>query len=450
VVASTGARAPGRDDLLGSALIFAAAFAFQAAVSIAAAASGGLPLHALAAYYDGHLYLEIAKSFPLPYSPAGPDYLGHAPGYPALIALIHALSPDAWVDWGMAALLGAWIPAAASALAFRALCRAHGVAPLWPVLLFAAANPFRVLLGSTAHAEPCAELLAILCFVAFARGRLGWSALWLALASLCRFPAILLGIPLAFGVWFLRRERSARTLALLGAPLLAPALLHLYLWLRIPGFRSIFASHAIFWRAPFEDPFSSITALARMGGSWRDAFPLWAVWLSLLVYALAIAVGLRRSERDRSHLAVWAAVIVVFHAALSGVMGALAIPRMMILAWPPSVLILWRPVGPRLPRAAAALLCAALAVGSFVQSRDIVAWVTHNQKQTFLPDVIARMDDDRPHWIDFEAWRAERKRELRETRPGRPGAPSRPGPDPGPSPSAGGDAPARRRSGPAA
>jgi len=417
VVASTGARAPGRDELARAALIFAAAFALQAAVSIAAAASSGMPLHAIAAYYDGHLYLEVAKSFPLPYSPAGPDYLGQAPGYPALIALIHALTPDAWVDWGMAALLAAWIAAALSAVAFRALCRAHGVAPLWPTLLFVTANPFRLLLGSTAHAEPCAELFAILCFVAFARGRLGWSVLWLSLASLCRFPAILLGVPLAFGVWFLRRERGPRTLALLGLPLLAPALLHLYLWLRIPGFRSIFASHAIFWRAPFEDPFSAIATLARMGTSWRDAFPLWAIWLSLLVYALAIVAGLRRSERSRAHLAVWAAVIVAFHAALSGVMGALAIPRMMILAWPPSVLILWRLVGPRLPGGVAAALCAALALGSFVQSRDIVAWVTRTQAQTFLPDVIARMDDDRPHWIDFEAWRAERKRALRETHP---------------------------------
>lgn len=423
MAAANGARALAREDLQRCAWLFGVTFALQVALSVAVAASSGMPLPALAAYNDGHLYLEIAKSFPLPYAAEGPHYLGHAPGYPALIAAVHALTPDAWVDWGTAALLASWLPAALSAIAFYALCLATGVPPLWPTLFFVAANPFHVLLGASAHAEPAAGLFAILCFVAFARDRLGWSVAWLSVAALCRFPAILLGAPLAFGVLVLRGRRDLRSVATLGVPLLVFALFNLYLRWRVPGFSNVFESHAIFWDAPFRDAFSAIATLAAMGATWREEFPLWAIWINLAVYALALVAGLRPGERERWPLALWVGVIAGFHAALGGVMGALALPRMMILAWPPSVLILARFVGPRSPRATTAALCALLAIASFALARDVLSFVTRAQAQTFLPDVIARIHDDEPHWIDFEAWRAERRRELREERRLRRAAP---------------------------
>ena len=64
----------------------------------------------LAAFYDGHLYLEIAKSFPLPYPPAALDYAGHAPAYPALVSLLHVVSSWAHPHWGWLALLASWGP----------------------------------------------------------------------------------------------------------------------------------------------------------------------------------------------------------------------------------------------------------------------------------------------------------------------------------------------------
>ena len=134
-------------DRRESLLVFALALAFQVATAALAAQSAGIPLAHLGVYFDGHLYIEIAKSFPLPYAPEGRHYLGHAPGYPALIALLRQLTPASWVDWGLAALLASWIPAALSASAFHALCRAAGCAPLWPTLLFVVANPRWLLIG---------------------------------------------------------------------------------------------------------------------------------------------------------------------------------------------------------------------------------------------------------------------------------------------------------------
>jgi hypothetical protein len=37
-----------------------------------------MPILSLGAFFDASLYIEIAKSFPLPYAPEGPDYFGHA------------------------------------------------------------------------------------------------------------------------------------------------------------------------------------------------------------------------------------------------------------------------------------------------------------------------------------------------------------------------------------
>lgn len=396
--------------------LFLAALALQACVALAVVAAAGedVSLDSLAVYNDGHLYLEIARSFPLPYSPDGPDYLGHAPGYPALVAAVHALTPDAWVSWGMAALLAAWLCAALSAPAFHALSRELGVSSLWPTLAFVTADPFRVVLGSSAHAEPTAELFALLCFLALARDRLGWSVALLSCAALCRFPAILLGAPLAFVVLVTRRRRDLRSVALLSVPLWVLLIFNLYLRWRVPGFVNVFESHAVFWETRFEHPFSAVPALAHLGAWWREAIPLWAIWPLLLTYASACIAGLRPAERERWYLPLWIAMIAGFHASLSGVMGALALPRLTVLAWAPSVLVLARlPVAGR-GRVAAAVLCTALVLPSALLAERILVFVVRAQPQSFLPDAVARLDDDEPRWIDFEAWRAERRRELRQ------------------------------------
>src|SRR5690349_17274979 len=114
-------------------LVVVGAVVLAVLTSFFAARATGIPLGQMAVYFDGHLYLEIAKSFPLPYAPEAALYAGHAPGYPAVIRLGHALG----LDWSSAALAVAWLSAGLSTLLLWSLCRHVGVAPLWPTLMFA-------------------------------------------------------------------------------------------------------------------------------------------------------------------------------------------------------------------------------------------------------------------------------------------------------------------------
>jgi len=133
--------------LLG--VLFVLSLILHAGVALIGTSSAGISLSSLGVFYDGHLYIEIAKSFPLPYSRAGVDYLSHAPGYPALIAAMRAVVPSGLANWGLLAVWAVWIPTALCACAFYVLCRHVGVAPLWPTALFVVANPRWLLIGAS-------------------------------------------------------------------------------------------------------------------------------------------------------------------------------------------------------------------------------------------------------------------------------------------------------------
>lgn len=386
-----------------AALLFAFALLLHAASAFGTARSAGVTLSGLGVYYDGHLYLEIARSFPLPYSRYGIAYTGFAPGYPALIAGLRAALPDGWLDWGLLALLGSSVPAALAVVAFHALCRQLGLAAFWPSVLFVVGNWRWMAIAGTPHSEPLAMCLALLCFVAHLRGRLGLAVLCLSLAGLTRFPAFLLGAPLAFDLLIRLRRRDPAALGLLCVPPLAFAAFVAYLHLRIPGYPGLAAAHRVFWDTHFTWPFAALaTYTDRI--AWAQDFPTFELtyaWTAL--YLLSIAVGLRPAERSRRFLAVWVAVIVGVHASLSGLIGAWAFQRLVILAWPAALLILWRAFGRRLPAAGAAVLCAVLAalgLGLVVHAADGLA-SGQETEHPFLPNAIRRLQIDTPHWVYF-------------------------------------------------
>jgi hypothetical protein len=375
-----------------------AAFVMHAAAAALGAQAAGIPLSELGVYFDGHLYVEIAKSFPLPYASEGRHYLGQAPGYPAAIALVRALTPDGLVNWGLAALLAAWLPAALSAAAFAALCRAAGCAPLVPALLFVVANPRWLVMGATAHAEPLAMLFTILAFTAALRGRLAPSVAALTAASLARFPAVLAGPALAWAFLVTRRRVGLRVWLALAAPLAALALLHVYLWARIPGFRGVIEAHRVFWDAGLGLPFAPLASLFAL-----QPRALALTLGTLLFYLAAVAVGLRPAERERRALALWVAGIVLFHLSLEGEVAIRAFTRLAVLAWPAALLILWRWLGGRIPFPLAAGACVALAALSLGWARaQIQAAAIHQaRQQELLREEIRLLDHDEPHWFDF-------------------------------------------------
>ena len=399
----------------------------------------GRPLSHLGVFYDGHLYIEIARSFPLPFADAARDYLGQAPGYPALIALVRSLTPSGLVDWGAAALLASWIPGALAAGAFYLLCRDLGLSALGPSLLFVLANPRWLVVASGPRPEPLAMLLTVLLARATLRGNLGVAVAWLSALALVRFPALVLGAPLA--VHFLFSAESARegdarapwrrsgaellrTLAWLAVPLAVFGLYNLYLELRLEDFPGIWGAHRIFWDTHPTWPFSSLRAALTRRFWGRDATLYVLTYASLAFYLLSVVAGFRVRERRLWFLPLSTAALVLFHASLSGLTGAWDFTRLVILAWPSALLCICLAIPPLQRSAVSVPLALALGAFGFAFARGKIEHTAGRQSriQPFMAEGIARLDADEPRWIDFRALHRDAARRRAESGPGAPGA----------------------------
>ncbi|HVH19783.1 MAG TPA: hypothetical protein VNF72_15905 [Myxococcota bacterium] len=390
-----------RDDLPQLALVAALASALHVGVAVAVAARTGIPLQVLGVFFDGHFYLEIARSFPLPYGPEALDYAGLAPAYPALAWLLHgALGP--LVNWGGAMLLATWLPAVASALLFHRVCRALALEPLLPTLLFVVANPRWIAVAAPAHPEPLAMAAALASLLAFLKERPAASALWLCLAALARFPALWLAGPLALGI-VLRRPGSWRGALWFAAPAVALALWHVYLELRVPAYTSVFAEHQVFWDTHPTWPFAALIQNA-FEWIWPPEYPLAAVtYATLVFYLFACAVGFR-AERALWVLPLWVLAQVLFHVSLAGVRGAWDFSRLALLAWPAALLAVWRLAAPRVsPLAGYAIALVLLGFGVAYACRSMESGVVwQKEMQAFLLDTATHLDEDTPRW---KTWR---------------------------------------------
>lgn len=371
--------------------------------------AGAADLSSLGVFFDGYLYLEIARSFPLPYAAEGRALMGQAPGYPAAIWLAHGLSLGA-VNWGLLAVAVAWLAGALAAGAFYLLCRDFGVRPFGPAVLFAVANPRWLGLASTAHPEPLAVLWILLWALAWRRDRLGWAALWLVLAVLTRFPALLLAAPLAVGLLLGRRAVDWRSAALLASPFLALALFDLYLHARDPGFPGILGAHGAWWQPRWSFPF---LGWLHYFAALPAALPLRSLTLaSGILYLAAIAVGLGGLPRSLWWLPAWVAVFLLLAAAPDDPVGVRAFTRLAVLAWPAALLVLWLRFGDRLPRPAVAAACVLLAGLSvaFAARHTRLAVQGQPKGQPYLLDSIERLDQDEPVWTDYGRYHRPRRR----------------------------------------
>lgn len=398
-----------RADAKAMAALFLFALGVEVATAILGVARSPDPFSSLAVYFDGHKYLEIARSFPLPYSPEGRELLGHAPGYPAFIALARVLTPDV-LDWGVVALGVSWLGGALSVVAFYALCRQLGVAPAWPCIFFVVANPRWLSVSATAHAEPLAMLFSVLCLVAWLRGALGWSVAWLVLASLTRFPAMVLGLPLAWEA--LRRAPTPRRIALLALPPAALLGFELYLRLRIPGFEGVVGAHAFWWDPQWTAPF---LGFFRHPDVFPPGFALRELtWTFALLYTASVGVGLRTLTGPHRVLPLWVAATLLFSAAAGDPVGVTAFTRLAVLAWPAALLVLFMAAGARAGRIVLALAAACLLTGSLwsVTKQIRLAIYGQRREQPYLQETIRRLDSDEPRWLDFEEIR-RRKRPAR-------------------------------------
>ncbi len=395
-----------RADLRPIALLIALSLCLQIGIAVLVTRSTAMPLSWLGVFFDGYLYLDIARSFPLPFSPEGRDYLGQAPGYPALIYLARQLTPLHPVDWGALALATSWLSAALCAGAFYLVCRAAGLAAFWPSVAFIVANPRWQSVAATAHPEGLAMLFVLLMAAAHLRGRLGWAVVWLSLAALTRFPALLIGAALAVDVLLVQKRRGVRTLALLSLPLLAFAAHNLYLFVQIPGFEGMAAAHRVFWDTHLTWPFQALIENAVRWLQGTAPGPNFALtYLSAAFYLASLVVGLREPERRLRFLTVWVAVIVLFHVSLAGEWGGFDFARLAIMAWPAALILVWRRVRFTAAPAAAAtgwaiagVLCAAI-------TSDLLSDAVRWQRSSYpWPAIsIRRLKAEEPRWFDFGA-----------------------------------------------
>jgi len=400
-------------------LCSALALLAYAGASVLSAHAAGIPWNTLGAYFDGHLYLEVARSFPLPFAPEGLDYTGQAPGYPALAWGLRVLLPNALFDWGTLLLLAAWLPAAASVAVFYALCRELDAPALWPTVAFALAQPRGFTLAASPHPEGLALLFALAALLAWLRGRLGLCLVLIAAAGFSRFAAFLLLAPLGIGVLLERRRLALGDVARFAAPPLAFALYLAYLHWRVPGFESVAESHRIFWETHFTWPFR---ALYRSFDAtlWSQTHPTFQLTYTTLAFYLGSLVlgtlgAIRAHSPARWVLVGWVAIIVGVHVSLAGVLGAWDFMRLTLLAWPAALLITALAIGRDVPRAAAAGLAVLACVASLAYARaqmtEAVKWQDLSQGW-FLPATLESLDSNEVRWLDFRA-RAERERARR-------------------------------------
>jgi hypothetical protein len=390
--------APGA--LAEAAALAALALCLHASIAFGVARWVGLPVPGLAAFFDGSIYLEIARSFPLPYAPAAPHYASHAPGYPALIYLLREALPLDRVNWGWPALVASWLPAALAVAVFQGLCRDLGLRSRLPALAFALLNPRWLSVAATAHAEGLATLLVLLCARAQLRGDLRACVLWLSAAGLVRYPAFLVGAAVAFGELVQRRERRPRRLALLAVPPLAFGLFQLYLRLHLPGFAGLSEAHRVFWDAHPTWPFASLIgnlAAAIRGAPLPGGAPLGYLAAALYLGSLLVAW---KSPRPELHwLGVWVAAVALFHASLSGEWGGFDYARLTILAWPAALLVLWcRFAAGRARRPALFLAAGALSIGC--AAALVVHGVRWQAAHPWPGVALRRLTREEPSWLD--------------------------------------------------
>ncbi len=356
------------------------ATASVAAIAWISAGRVGLRVSELAVFFDGHIYLEIARSFPLPFEAGSLIYSGFAPAYPFLIYLLRLTG----MDWGLAALVVGWLSTGAAAGFLSVLARELGLPRTGTVALYFIAYPYVLIVGAAAHAESLALATAIGAAVYALAGNRAVSATLLAACILSRFPALTLLPAFALLAW----PSSMKGLVWLAPAPLSLGLWNLYLRWRVPGFRNIFQAHT-FWKPEITLPFAAFLL--------HPVSPHVAWSLALLLAAI-VAAALAPQLRGRWVWALWVAIFTGFHLSLSGEEGVSCFARLVILAWPAAVLLLsavlpWRRVVP------AACALSLVYVLPWVLNFVTVIPALQSAKWDFLADARARLESDEPVWI---------------------------------------------------
>lgn len=392
--------------------IFAVAALFYAALSFLIALRIGRPVGELSVFFDGHMYLSIARSLPLPYSEHALDYAGHSPGYPAAAWLTHVATPNSLVNWGDAMLLALWIPAAAAVALFFVVVQKLEADPWIPTLAFAIANPVWLLSSATPHAEPLAVALLLGALLAHLNGRAAIAGIALALAVLTRLPSAVLGAWLFFGILAAHQFRFRPNLIHAFGSIAAFALLNAYLYWRIPVFEGISQAHSVFWNTSVVWPFAGL--IAGLGSDlWTH--PGFEITYGLLaLYFVAMGAAAWTRDRMSLELGLWVLLTAGAAASFRGLLGLWDYPRLSIPAWPAALLIVARTSRHVRSRAATAIACVLIAVGASVGLWSLLAegrgpYQSQLVRFPWLEREMKSLDRDAPRWVNFRTFHRQRR-----------------------------------------
>jgi len=324
--------------------LFLFAVGLRAATALAISLASGISLRNLAVFYDGHLYILIARTLPVLYStprlffpdfPKDPSFItGWFPVYPGFIKLLSLVTGDL----RLAALLAAWLAGGMAVVLFYELAGDYLERPLFAAILFSFLPTSWLIGGSLALVESTYVCLLLACFLTFHRGKTGWAALFAALAMITQKSGFLLLPILAF-------TATPRRRALLPciSAIAAATALQLYLWwlfgdplINAKVHRSAFGGEwfgfpfagFIKWmldsRSPFQEMFWQRKIITVLEMSFYIAVLFW----SLLRYSSRMTL-----------FTVWLGIVLLFHAFLTNFWSFYAFPRYMLMAGPAAIML---------------------------------------------------------------------------------------------------------------
>ncbi len=337
--------------------LFLFAVGLRAITALAISLVSGISLPNLALFYDGHMYILIARTLPALYShlkmffpnfPEDPRYItAWFPVYPSFIKLLALFTGDL----RLAALIAAWLAGGIAVVLFYELAKAYLKNPLFAAVLFSFLPTAWFLDGSLALAESTFVCLLLACILTLQNGKNGWAALFAALTVTTQKLGFLL-LPILV---FAANPRRRALLPCISA-ISAAATLQLYLWwlfgdplINVTVVSASFGDGNGIFGFPFADFLRWLLDSSSLfkGMFWQRKF---VIVLEGAFYIVVFAWALLRYSPYMSLFIVWLGIVLFFNAFLSGVWSFYAFLRHMSMASPAVIMLACylfplRPVG---------------------------------------------------------------------------------------------------------
>ncbi|MFA6002596.1 MAG: hypothetical protein WC881_00860 [Elusimicrobiota bacterium] len=331
-------------------LIFCWALLLRVLMCVVVAAVSGIAWRNLALFFDGHIYILIAKTLPklygdvytiFPAFPKSANYLtGWFPLYPAVMFLADSILKD----MRLSALLCAMVLSSLSVVLFYRLAKKEIDCPGAAAVLFSFFPPTWLLSGSLAFVEPLYVGLFILAMYLFLQDNSVGSIILASLVIITQKSGFLI-ILIMFIINCIRdgNKNIVRSWPLLLS--FIPALIMQgYLgWLFHDPLVNINTHKAVFGGTYFAFPAQFfLRDLFLSGSPFQGLFWLRKITIvgALCFYAGTFVWSWPRRNAATMPYLVWLGVVLTFTLCLSGDSAFYAFPRFMAVAAPAAIMLL--------------------------------------------------------------------------------------------------------------